>query len=885
MNRTAHYLSIAALLLLFAAGCSVQKNTGLSRTFHNLTAKYNVLFNGQESFDKGTENIEDSFRDDYSEILPIFPFMHKDAVNLASADMDRTIKKCSKCITMHSITAKPKVKDSKNLSPKERAFFSKKEYNQFVDDAYLLMGKAHCYKQEYEQANEIFRLILNDFKNQPIVYETQVWLSMLLIETGQSKDAFEILSFLSNNAEFPKKLLPELYTTFGFYSLRQKDYPQAINYLEKTLGVEHHKKTRTRYLYILAQLYEKTGDLKRASDYYAQVIKMNPVYDMAFNAHINRALAYEQGFGQAEDIESELNKMLRDDKNTEYQDQIYYALGNLANKEGNDEKALEYYQKSLLANTGNDQQKTKSYLTLANFFYAIPDYQPAQAYYDSTLTLINPDFAGYEELFTKSKSLTRLVTEMNTLQLADSLLILGRLSEQELNARIDAIIADERKKEELARQKQQEELLDQQYGTEVAMENRARQQTGQEGTQWYFYNDAAKSLGYREFKVTWGNRKLEDHWQRASKTVVNFAAVNPEESLPETAEASAPQPSLSKLSREYYLVSIPKTDSAVLALQKSAELALNNMGLIYKNDLKDYEKASESFRNLIKRFPGSPYLLSAYYNLYSIAREQNNQAMVDYYKSIIVGQFPESMYAKVLSNPDYFRELEAEERSVRQYYEQTYELYIAGNYAEVVTRTDYALSNYPGNALIPQFTYLGVLARGRNSDQKLFRDNLTALVQKYQGTDIASDAQNLIDYMDRDHPEMKEAEEMMLSKKLYQPADDKPHVFAYVIDKKINANQLVFNIINFNLDHFDQLNLRVDINELNNTQNLILVKPFPNKQEVMQYLNTIRASDAILKDMPGISLLSIAISDGNYTTLKEDKSVDRYLKFFNETYR
>jgi len=244
-----------------------------------------------------------------------------------------------------------------NLSPKERAFFSKKEYNQFVDDAYLLMGKAHCYKQEYEQANEIFRLILNDFKNQPIVYETQVWLSMLLIETGQSKDAFEILSFLSNNAEFPKKLLPELYTTFGFYSLRQKDYPQAINYLEKTLGVENHKKTRTRYLYILAQLYEKTGDLKRASDYYAQVIKMNPVYDMAFNAHINRALAYEQGFGQAEDIESELNKMLRDDKNAEYQDQIYYALGNLANKEGNDEKALEYYQKSLLANTGNDQQK------------------------------------------------------------------------------------------------------------------------------------------------------------------------------------------------------------------------------------------------------------------------------------------------------------------------------------------------------------------------------------------------------------------------------------------------------------------------------------------------------------------------------------------------
>ena len=86
---------LACVLLLFICGCSVQKNTGISRAYHNLTAKYNVLFNGSESFNKGLTQIETGFKDNYSEILPIFPFMEKEAANLASADMDRTIKKCS----------------------------------------------------------------------------------------------------------------------------------------------------------------------------------------------------------------------------------------------------------------------------------------------------------------------------------------------------------------------------------------------------------------------------------------------------------------------------------------------------------------------------------------------------------------------------------------------------------------------------------------------------------------------------------------------------------------------------------------------------------------------------------------------------------------------
>ena len=39
-------------------------------------------------------------------------------------------------------------------------------------------------------------------------------------------------------------------------------------------------------------------------------------------------------------MKKELEKMLRDSKNKDFQDQIYYALGNMSMKEGKEEEAV-----------------------------------------------------------------------------------------------------------------------------------------------------------------------------------------------------------------------------------------------------------------------------------------------------------------------------------------------------------------------------------------------------------------------------------------------------------------------------------------------------------------------------------------------------------------
>ena len=869
-----------AFLLVIISACSTQKNTPVTRFYHDLTSRYNVLFNGTESYNKGIRKMEETYNYDFSEVLPVFLYGDPDIAKSISSDMDRTIKKTSKLISLHSITVKPKVKNTKNLSPKQREFFNKKEFNSFVDDAYLLMGKAHFHKHDFGLATETFQMLMNDFRNEPVINETQLWLARTHIETGQFKSAEEVLNFLTYKEDFPKELAADLHATWADYYLKQNNFKSAIGSLEKTLGYRISKNNRIRYTFILAQLNEKTGNLKKATDLYGQVIRMNPPYTMAFNARINRALTYQQGFGKAEEIEQELVKMLKDDKNLDYRDQIYYAMGDLAAKEGNRQKAIEQYKKSVLYNTHNTDQKARSYLTLADLYYSLPDYVNAQAYYDSTITLIDNAFKDYDLIYAKSTNLTRLVAEINTFTLEDSVQRLAKLSDQELLSFIDNLIDEVRKQEEIERQKERDRLMNEQFGQEILDQRYLSQTSNTAPAKWYFYNDATKNMGYKEFKLRWGNRKLEDHWQRQNKAIAAFASVA-ENGAAET-ETTVQEKQLSNKTREYYLQHVPRNDSMLQASHKRTEDALYNMGQLYKNELKDNLKAKESFHELIKRYPFTEYRLSVYYNLYSMAKEENDLATMNNYQQKIITEFPESIYAKIMTNPNYLKEIEAEEKRISQHYEETYDLYHAGHYPEVITRATYAITNYPDDPLIPQYDYLRVLSLGRTTEPKTFREALNEIITKYPQTEVSKASQNIIAYMNKEHPELLEEEEKEKAEQLYLADENAVHMVVCVVSKKSNNNQLVFNLINFNLDHFDSDNLTIETVEINPQQNLLLVKSFPNKEKAHEYIEQIKTDEKVLRDYDNPSVNIVSISEGNLKILLEDKSPDRYLKFYTE---
>ena len=885
MRKKNTYILLLLTLIILLAGCSTQKNTFITRTYHNITAKYNILFNGDISFNKGLRKIDDTFKDDYSEILPVFTYSNEELAKTISPEMDRTIKKGTKLVSLHSITVKPKLKSNKALTPKKRAFYNKKEFNKWVDNNYLLVGKSHFYKHDFNLALETFRFITNEFKNDEITYDAQIWLARIYNETEAYKDSEEILTQLENDENLPKHLIVDFHTTLADLYLKQNNISSAITNLEKAKDKVKKKKLKTRFTFILAQLYESQGMQKKASKLYSKVIKMNPPYEMTFNAKINRALAYEKGYGSVREIEKQLSRMLKDDKNSEYQDQIYYALGNLAYKDGDIPKAIKQYKKSVQYNINNTAQKARSYLTLADLYYEIPKYVNAQAYYDSTVTLINMDYQDYDIIYAKSKSLTNLVKEINTVNFQDSVRRLAKLPNDELLSYIDKLIEDLKKNEQEEIKLRQEQALNRQFGLDMEMERKTTQQGFTEGVQWYFYNQTARSLGYKEFKLKWGNREIADNWRRANKTVISFGeSISTEDTDFITDEESKNNKLLSNKTREFYLKDVPLTDSMLDISYNLTENALYNMCLIYKNELKDYEKAIESFKELIKRYPNSEFLLTSYYYLYDIYIKENNKAMVESYKNRIVSQFPNSTYAKLLTNPNYIKELEAEQNKVHDYYTETYNKYLGKQYNNVIQQAAYAIETYPDDKLIPQFAYLRVLSVGRTSDVKTFKEELYNILSTYPTTEVAENAKNIIAYLDKEHPDIKEEEEKEIAIALYEHIENTEHFFALVLNKGTNANQLMFNIINFNLDNFDELNLKVESTELNTDQDIITVISLKNKTESLNYYNRISYNDLIFKDVDREGVVKMVISRNNLDILKTDKSVNRYLKFFKEYY-
>jgi tetratricopeptide (TPR) repeat protein len=389
-----HILTYGLILtLLLAASCSTEKNTSMTRAYHNLTARYNIFFNGNESFKKGLNRIEDTYDNDFTHILPIFLFSDESMASSIAPDMDRTIQKATKVITLHSITAKPEFKDGPQ-SQKDKDFYAQNEFNKHVPSNYLLMGKAYLYKHDLHLALETFKFVLSEYPYDDVIYEAQVWRARTHILLKEYMEAEDILEVLTGTVEFPQKLRSDLYATVADLYMQQGEYERAIEPLTRALEGVRNKEQQIRYTYIVAQLHQEAGDPALASEYYRKVIKMNPPYEFSFNARINQASVFMAGSDNAKEIKDELRKMLKDDKNAEFKDQIYYAQGNVAFREGNIDEAIGLYKLSSAVSTSNTQQKTTTCLKLADIYYERQNYEMADSYYDSAAVYLTDEYPG-----------------------------------------------------------------------------------------------------------------------------------------------------------------------------------------------------------------------------------------------------------------------------------------------------------------------------------------------------------------------------------------------------------------------------------------------------------------------------------------------------------
>jgi tetratricopeptide (TPR) repeat protein len=873
------YLAFLGLLLL-PINCSVEKNTGASRFYNGMTARYNIYFNGYESFKAGLFKVIAGYKDDYAEILRVFEYSDPASPSRCSSDMERAIQKASKLISLKSITAKPEIKEKGKQVEKESALLERKEYNDWVDDSYLLIGKARFYKQEYNEATAVLNYCITEANDPEIKKEASVWLSRIYNETGKYSEAYRILSELGIDGGSSKYLRSMYYTSLADLFIKQKKYADAIDPLAMAVGLASGKQSKYRFTYLLAQLNEQAGNAKNAILLYREVVKMNPPYEVEFNARINIAGVFDVNSEKPQEIRRELGKMLKDSKNKDFLDQIYYAMGSLSMKEGNENEALENFRKSASSPSNNANQKWRSYLALADYYFKKSDFLKAGKYYDSTVNFIDQRHPDYKQLQAKSRNLNTIVSELITIQKEDSLQKVAAMPVNERTAFIASIIDKATKAEAEGKPSEYSDRYN--LGQYYENERRFQGNIDQEG-KWYFYNQTAMAFGRTEFRRRWGDRKLEDNWRRSDKTRVSVsqASGNTDETGRNGQDTS--KALLDYKKPDYYLKNLPLTDSLMALSNEKIANAYLNAGKAYYEKLAEPAKATESFEKLLTRFPGNELVPEALYNLYNINKDLNTAAS-EAYRQRLLEKYPSTEFAKILSDPEYFAKKLADLKMAEQIYLQAYNTYMAENFNEAISICDEALRKYSQDQLSPKFMLLKAYCIARIADERTFKEELGKLIRQWPETGESKKAGEIIAYLNQEIPELKVEEEKVIARELFVADTANTNIFVLIIaDPAFNINQASFDVISYNIDNYTNKNYRTEGTLVDNKYIMISVSGFRNYSQVLGYYSAFRI-ERILRNPSNASMFSFVISSDNLNVLNKDKNPERYFLFFKENY-
>ncbi len=885
-------LSLLALMVLSTA-CSRKKDKFTSRFYHQTTSQFNWYFNANEIWVLTNQQLWAEKQEDYLEPLPVFVAPTEDQQKNLFPQMDAIIEKCGTLIDRHSME------------------INKKELNKWIDDAYLLIGKANFYKGRYATAQESFAYVAKKYKGQSSRYESALWLARTYFESERYPKAKTVLSVIEKDMgkDRPKNFDAQINAVYADMYMRQGKYKEAIPYLEDAARAETDRMMKARLTYITGQAYQQEGKSAQAIQNYQQVVELKPGYEMEFYAKISQALAFDRKL-DSKKIKDMLRDMSREEKYRDFLDQIYYAWAEIELEERHIEEGLRLLRLSALNSTTNTKQKAKTYLRIADLYFYDREYLTAKNYYDSTATLITEDFPGYYDILAKASSLGELVKNLDILTTNDSLLNLANMDEREREKFIISMIAKLEAEFERKKLEEQEALERLQYAS-----------TGGGGTQsygsgknWYFYNPSALGKGMQEFKRVWGSRKLEDNWRRSTKASV-MASANPDD--PNAALDMAQDMDSGIKTLEEYLEMLPISDSAQAVLHNQNIEALYDIGLIYKERLKDEDNSIESFMRITVDYDTSATAPSAYYQLYRIYYEKELSGGFvgtgfkdnsEFWKDIILSDYPNSEFAKLILNPDYVSQRNANYEAEKLAYEELFKKYNRRQYNDVLIVCNSVISAEPDNNFLPKYYLVKALSLSAKNDPNAFENVLKETISKFPGTEEGEKAAELLGMLNEakarkaredaqrdklaglDTPDDPDAVAAAapaadVNTSMFKTDHESEHFFALIFPKEAeNATTLKETVSQFNTEFYRNANLRVTNSFIDKDHQIVIVRSFKNKEEAMEYYNTFNKNKGLLAELLQKKYPNFTITTKNFTTLFRNKNADVYQIFFQESY-
>lgn len=906
-KRLSYFVVALVCLITVLSSCSTKKNTAGSRNWQAFTTRYNVYYNGSEHYKEQLKSMESEYEDDYTRLVLMHPAEAKGNTKLPQpkGDFKRTIEKMQKAIQLHSIKKKPKKKGN---SAKDKEFRKRDEFNPFLHNAWLMMGKAQFLNGDFTGAASTFFYISKHFKWLPdVVTEALLWQARSYCALDWNYEAENILVHIKPKQLTNKELQSMYDQVQADYLVRSGRFEEALPYLcNAAQSAKGAQKNRINFL--LGQVYARQGNNALAYEAFREAGSgSSTLYRTKFNARIKQSEVYT-----GENIQKEVNSlksMTRYERNNEFLDQIYYAIGNLYLSRKDSVEAEKNYRLAIEKSTRNGIDKALAQLALGGILFNDGDYVKAQPCYSEAVPLLPDNYPDYKMLKRRSDVLDELATYAGNVHLQDSLLTLSEMTLEEQTAVcqkiVDELIKKEKEAEEAA--KREEHLANSAaQGSNVKDKNAPTQYQLNTDKSWYFYNPTTVSAGKTEFQRLWGARKLEDDWRRRDKNTFSFDDFSDSEEAEEGQEIaqndSISEADKEKLEKEndphfveYYLKQIPKTEEEKKVCNDIVQEGLYNMGVILKDKLEDYPASRTEFNELQSRFPDNIYRLDVYYNMYLMAVREGNDAEAEKYRQLILNDFADSNYGIAMKDPNYFENLRKMNQIQEEKYKEAYDAYLNNENEKVHALTAEMESDYPLSKILPKFVFIDALSYVTEKDNEKFKERLTTLLEKWPDTDMTPMASDILKGLKEGRNiqsgetnqrgmlwDIRLSSDTLARDANGQPANfdldpNKPHmlVLAFPLDS-VSENQLLYDVARHNFFSFTVKDF--DIEQMNFGRiGMILIKGFANLGELEEYRTIMEQSDRLVLPQ---QVRPILISVANFELLlKEGRSFEEYFQY------
>lgn len=905
---------LLAAVLLAATGCSTQKNTAKTRWWHSFKARYNTYYNGTLAYIDGSLEKENGNKDNFTEMLPLYTVGNKQSREIGKGNFEKAIEKCQKTIKLHSIKKRPVWDKKRRKTEKDIEWLSRREYNPFLWKAWMLMGRSQFYKGAFDEAASTFAYMGRLYQTQPAIYaKSRAWLAKCYLEEGWLYDAEDVVRNMERDS-IHWSARKEWDYTYADYYIHTGDYAKAIPYLRKVIKHEMRRKQRAREWYLMGQMQAALGNKAEAMRAYKRVIRQNPPYEVEFNARI--AMTEVMSGGQWKKMVSRLKRMAASDKNKEYLDQVYYAIGNIYLAQNDTAKAISAYERGAAKATRSGIEKGVLLLKLGDIYWEMERYNDAQRCYGEAIGLLDKERKDYEELSHRSKVLDQLVPYTDAVHLQDSLQTLAKMDEKDRNAAIDRTIAELKRKEKeerdrLAEQNAQETMQQNGGGNNMQQQNNRQQNnTNQQNNGlWYFYNATAVSQGKSAFQKMWGKRENVDNWQRVNKTVVNFGGNQEETELSETqldsiARQEAIEDSLAQIAdsaqndphkREYYLAQIPFTEDQIEASNKIIEDGLFNAGVIFKDKLNNLPLSEKQLKRLTSQYPDFEKMADAYYHMYLLYMRKGETDVAEGYVERLKKEYPKSEWTTLLSDPYFVENAKLGVHMEDSLYASTYDAFKAARYAEVSGNVRISDSRFPLGANRDKFVFIGGLSKLNEGDAEGCLEDMNTVVKKWPQSGVAEMAGMIVKGVsegkrlkggkfDLDNVWERRSEVLTDndSTAVRELSDERFAAFTFMIAYKPDStdeNRLLFELAKYNFTSFLVRNFDIAVEDADGIHRM-KVSGFRNYDEALQYVRQL-FTNKIITSLIGRNR-TIIISEKNLPLLGRQFSYDDYARFYDK---